>query len=319
MFDFIGVGVLVLLTALFGFLAFKSWTAKNAILKWGGGIVTSLLTLVCGLLLVLGLVGFAKLNAKHNNPVSDVQIAGTPEQLARGQNLAQTCVGCHSPNAQMPLTGRNFFEGGGPPIGTLYAPNLTPAGNLASWSDGEIIRAIREGIHKDGRSLLIMPSGTFKNMSDEDVQALVAYLRSQPAAGEASPTPQITVVGALFMNIAPFQTAQEPVGVVTAPPAGVSAEYGQYLVSFIGCTDCHAPDLAGITPEESQGGPAGPNITKVIPSWTEEEFVTFFRTGQLPNGNPVGPEMPWQEYDKALSDDELKAIYAYLHGLPPID
>ncbi len=319
MFDFVGIGVLVLLTALFGFLAFRSWGAKNAILKWGGLGLTGLLTLACGLVLVLALMGFGKLNTNYNsaNPVSDVQVAGTPEQIARGERLVQICTGCHSPNGQLPLIGQNFFEGGGPPIGSLYAPNLTPA-HLQDWSDGEIIRAIREGVHKDGRSLLIMPAEHFRYMADEDVQAIVAFLRAQPAIDPDTPSSQINTVGALLINVAPFQTRQEPVGRVSAPPAGPTAEYGQYLVDMVGCKSCHGPNLEGGDPEQQNGPVPGPNLTKIVPDWTEAEFSQFFRSGELPGGVSVTENMPWQEYNRMATDDDLKAMFAYLHSLPPV-
>jgi len=318
MFDFVGVLVLTALAALFGFLVTRAWGAKNAVLKWGGVTVTGLLTLILIALLVFSLIGFYKLNAQHDNPVSEVKVAGTPEQIARGEKLVKICLGCHSPNGQLPLTGQNFFAEGGPPIGILYAPNLTPT-HLKDWSDGEIIRAIREGVHKNGRALIIMPAEVFRHLSSEDVQSLVAFLRAQPAVEpDTSPT-QFNTLGALFTNLGPFQTRQEPVGNVTAPPEGPTADYGAYLVSVIGCTSCHGANLEGIDPSQTNGPPPGPNLTRVIPNWTEEEFMTFFRTGQLPSGSTIGELMPWKDINDFATDDDLKAMYAYLHSLPPVE
>ena len=99
-------------------------------------------------------------------------MAGTAAQIARGEKLANTCSSCHSPGNELPLSGSNFgVKFDMPPLGTLYAPNLTLSGDINDWTDGEVVRAIREGVHKDGRSLLIMPSDNFRNLSD-DVQAL---------------------------------------------------------------------------------------------------------------------------------------------------
>ena len=286
----------------------------------GGVIIAGLLTLIPTALLVLSLIGFYKLNQQKSNPVSDVKVAGTPEQIARGEKLANICLGCHSPDGQLPLSGQNFIAGEGvPPVGTLYAPNLTPAGEIKDWSDGEIIRAIREGVHKNGRSLLIMPAELFRNMSDDDVQALVAYLRLQPAAGEVSPPTRLNLLGSLFMNLGDFRTAQEPVGHVTAPLAGVTADYGKYLVDIIGCRSCHGDQLQGRSPDDQNGPPPGPNITKVIPQWSEEQFITFFRSGQIPSGATIGELMPWKDVSAFASDDDLKAMYAYLHSLPPVE
>jgi cytochrome c553 len=318
MFDFVGVGILVILLLLFGFLTWRSWRAQNRLVRWGGAIICGLLTLLVALVAGAALNGFVQLNKTYSNPVADVKVAGTPEQLARGAKLANTCVGCHSSNGQLPLTGQNFGEGG-PPLGTLYATNLTPGGELKDWSDGEIIRAIREGIHKSGRSLLIMPAGSFHGMSDDDVQSLVAFLRSQPAAPATPPT-NINVMGALLVTISngAFLTAQPPVsGPIAHPPEGPTAEYGEYLISSVaGCRDCHGANLAGGIPTDN-GPPAGPSLTTVGQRWSEADFIKAMRTGTKPDGVAFSEEMPWQEINAFASDDDLKALYAYLKTLAP--
>jgi cytochrome c553 len=159
-------------------------------------------TLASVLAFALTLVGFYKVNFPPvRGTPSDIKIAATPEQLARGAKIAQICAGCHSATEDPPLTGQNMFaNGGGPPVGTMYAPNLTPAGEIKDWTDGEIIRAIREGIHKSGRSLIVMPAEIFAT-SDADVQSVVAFLRSQPATGAQSPPTKLNVVGALLIAL----------------------------------------------------------------------------------------------------------------------
>ncbi len=329
MFDTVGVLILIVLIALFGFLTTRAWKLKNVILKWGGMIIAGLLTLISTAMLILALVGFTKLNERFDNPIANVQVTGTAAQIARGKQLANICVSCHTSNGQFPLSGVNFLAKFPlPPIGTFYAPNLTPSGNIQDWTDGELIRAIREGIHKDGRSLLIMPAENFRNLSDDDVQALVAYLRSQPATGGPTPTNQFNLLGALFMNLSDFRTAQQPVGSVTAPQPG-TPEYGKYMVDVIGCRSCHGDQLQGKVDNGQPGPPPGPNLTQIVPLWTEEQFMTFFNTGELPGGGTVpiltlpsgfsSPRMPWPEVRAAATDDELKAMYAYLHSLPPVE
>lgn len=330
MFDIVGVTILVVLILLFGFLTLRAWKAKSTLLKWIGTLLSGLLTLIPTALLILALIGFSKLNQHYDNPVEDVQVAGTPEQIARGEQLANICISCHTTENQLPLSGTNFatkFDL--PPLGTLYAPNLTPSGNITDWTDGEIIRAIREGIHKDGRSMLIMPSSSFRNLSDDDVQAIVAFLRSQPATGEPAPENHFNLLGAIFMNLSDFRVAQPPTGHVTAPPQTVTAEYGEYLVDIIGCQDCHGPQLEGKVDNGQPGPPPGPNLTKIIPQWTEDEFMTFFNTGTLPGGAQVPtltlnsgftePRMPWPVVRAVTSDDDLKAMYLYLHNLSPVE
>lgn len=327
MFDTAGVFILVISIILFSLLGRRAWKLKNVLLKWGVVILSGVLALISAILLGLALVGFNKLNVPHNNPVANIQVERTPARIARGEQLAHICMGCHSPNEQLPLSGANLLARYPlPPIGTLYAPNLTPSGNIKGWTDGEVIRAIREGVHQNGRSLLAMPANDFRYMSDEDVQALVAYLRSQPAVGSPTPDNRLNLVGALFINFVDFRTAQQPAGHVTAPQPG-TPEYGDYLVSVIGCRGCHGKQLQGRL-HTGPGGPSGPNLTMIVPHWTEEQFMTFFNTGQLPGGSTVpvetfrdglkAPVMPWTEVRAATTDEDLKAIYAYIHILPPV-
>lgn len=328
MFDFVGLLVLIVLMAALGFLTVRAWGLDNAVLKWGGLTLAGLLTVIATALLVLALVGFAEVNQRFANPIGDGQVAGTTAQIARGERLAQTCVSCHGPDNRLPLAGVNFAARFPlPPMGTLYAPNLTPGGNVDDWTDGELIRAIREGIHKNGRSLLIMPASTYRNLSDDDVQAIVAYLRSQPPTGEPTPDNRLSVLGAIFTFLFDFRTAQLPVANVSAPQPGTSA-HGKYLVDILGCRECHGDQLQGKVDNGQPGPPPGPNLTQIVPQWTEEQFMTLFNTGKLPGGStlPIGtlpsgfaePRMPWTVIRAAATDDELRAIFAYLHSLPPV-
>jgi mono/diheme cytochrome c family protein len=329
MFDIAGVTIVVILIVVFGFLTVRAWKAKRVWLKWIGTILSGLLTLIPAVLLILAMIGFYKLNQRFDNPVAEIQVARTPAQIARGEKLANICVSCHTPDNQLPLSGSNFatkFDF--PPLGTLYAPNLTPSGNIKDWTDGEVIRAIREGVHKNGRSLMVMPSANFRNLSDEDVQALVAYLRSQPATGGPTPKNQFNILGAIFTNLFDFRTAQQPVSHVTAPQAD-TPEYGKYLVDIIGCRDCHGEQLQGRVENGQPGPPPGPNLTLIIPQWTEEQFMTFFNTGRLPGGGTVPiltlnngfsePKMPWPVVRATTTDDDLKAMFTYLHALPAVE
>ena len=329
MFDIVGVFIIIVLITLFGYLTTRAWKLKIAILRWGGVIIAGLLTLISTTLLVIALIGFYKLNERYDNPVANVQVTGTAAQIARGQQLAHMCVNCHATDSQLPLSGTDMAaKFPFPPLGTLYAPNLTPSGNITDWTDGEVIRAIREGVHKNGRSLLIMPAVTYRNLSDDDVQALVAYLRSQPATGGLTPSTQFNLLGALFLNLGDFQTAQQPVGSVTVPQPG-TPEYGKYMVDILGCRFCHGDQLQGKLDNGQPGPPPGPNLTLIVPKWTEEQFMTFFNTGELPGGKTVPiltlpsgfsePRMPWPMVRAATTDEELMAMYAYLHSLPLLE
>lgn len=316
MFDFVGVGALVLLAALFGWLALRARRATHALVKWGGLVLSGLLAVVCTTVLLVALVGFYKLGHQpYAYPALDLKVAGTPEQVARGTKFIGFCAACHSPAGQPPLTGQDFAKEG-PPLGTLYAPNLTPAGEIHAWSDGEIIRAIRGGLHQSGRPLLIMPSDVFRNLSDADVQAIVAALRAQPAEGTASPPTRLNVLAAVFVGAGMFPTSAQPpiTAPVLAPAADTSAAYGHYLVSILGCQLCHGEHLTGGTGGK-MGPPQGPDLTFLLSRWSAAEFTSTLRTGVDPAQHTLAEGMPWKMISAFASDDDLKAIHAYLHGL----
>ncbi len=316
--NLITILVLIALLVLFAWLARRAWRARNAIVKWVGVVLAGLLTLILALATIVAAVGFFKLYVPSGNPVTNVKVQGTPDQIARGQKFANLCAGCHSTATKLPLDGANDnFVGG---LGTVVPPNLTPAGPLKDWSDGEIIRAIREGVHQNGRALIIMPSETFHNYSDADVQAVVAYLRSQPAVNHDTPTNDLGPVAMFLVGAGIFPTAvQQPITQpVIAPPAGVTADYGKYLVDVSGCRVCHGEYLAGGKP----GGftPVGPNLTVIVPKWNSDaDFVKTIRTGVDPTGHTLNPDMmPYKELSAMYTDDELRAIYQYVHGLAPL-
>jgi len=148
MIDFVGLAVILLVALAFGYLTKRAWGAKNKVLKWVGVVLAGLLTLIFAAGFIAAVMGTIQVNANYNasNPAPNVQVKATAEQLAWGEKYAKLCAGCHSSNQQLPLAG-NQFGGEIPlPIGTLYAPNLTPAGDIKNWTDGEVIRAIREGV-----------------------------------------------------------------------------------------------------------------------------------------------------------------------------
>lgn len=265
---------------------------------------------------VIALTGIWRAQAPRVRPVPDVQIAATAEQVARGERLAWLCVDCHSPSGALPLNGgtQNLLPAN-LPLGELYAPNLTPAGTIAKWKDGEVIRAIREGLDNRGVPLASMPSQAFRNMSDEDVQALVAYLRSQSPLRHDQRPNQVTILSALVVGAGVAPTSEQPpiTGPVTAPPPGVTGEYGRYLVAISGCADCHGAALDGVPP--NQFVPAGPSLRGLGPRYNQDQFLTLFRSGQAVGGRQLSPAMPWVSIGRAMTDDELKAMYVYLAGL----
>jgi mono/diheme cytochrome c family protein len=269
--------VLLLIAGLFAFLAVLAARARRAVVKWPSMILAGLLAIT--FLLVAGLIGRGMYLAsiKRNYPVASVAVDSTPERLARGEHLAQTvCAACHTADGEtLPLSGGpNLSEDTGLPLGDLYPPNLTPAGTIATWTDGEILRAIREGVHQSGRQLVVMPVQRLRNLSDEDAYAVVAYLRSQAAIENEVPRVTLSPL-AYFMagaNMVTFQAAALT-GPITAPQKAATAEYGEYVISYVDCRDCHGEQLDG---EVSPPTPPGPNLA-LVKGWTAEQFVTTLR------------------------------------------
>jgi mono/diheme cytochrome c family protein len=319
-FDPLSFLALALLAVLFAWITWRAAHVRLGFLRWLAVLVANPATLLLLSATVFAAIGYYRLSASRDNPVPDINVQDTPEQLARGERLANYCAVCHSSAGTLPLNGstQDFAEAPGvPSLGDLYPPNLTPAGPLSSWSDGQIIRAIREGIHANGRTLVLMPSGTFHNMSDEDVQAVVGYLRSQPAVQHNPPSNQLNVLGVIMVGLGFFPTSAQPpvTQPIVAPPEGTPA-YGEYLVAISGCRGCHGPDLAGRKPFGF--APSGPNLTAAVPKWSLTGFTQTFRVGVDPEGDRLDPQqMPWRNYSPMFSDDDLAAIYAYLHSLKP--
>jgi mono/diheme cytochrome c family protein len=168
--------------------------------------------------------------------------------------------------------------------------------------------------------LIIMPSEVFRNLSDVDVQAIVAYLRSQSAVEPNTPPTKLNVIGALFIGAGLAPTSAQPpiTQPIVAPVEGVSADYGKYLVSILGCPLCHGENLAG-RKSGGPGPPGGPNLTLILPKWSVEDFIHTLRTGVDPYNRTLAEGMPWKEVSTFARDEDLKAMYAYLHGLTPIE
>jgi cytochrome c553 len=310
--------IIIAIVVVLGWLAWRAWHAKNKAVKWIGGIVSTLLTLVVALVGVFMLIGFVKFTAPRNAPLPELTIAGTPAQIARGQHLANSfCASCHSATNELPLTGGVDLGKDFPmPLGTFVTANLTPAGPLKDWSDGEIFRAIRNGMDKDGQVLFAMSGARGRHLSDEDIAAVIAYLRSQPAVANETQTPldQPSALALILVGAGVIPEPEPPTTqAIAMPPKGPTAEFGKYILSYQDCVLCHGENLTGGEP--GQLAPVGPNLSGVK-KWTQQQFINTLRTGVDPDGHALnGQLMPWQNVGR-MDDDELAAVYAYITGLP---
>jgi mono/diheme cytochrome c family protein len=297
-------------------------------------------------------VSYLSLRKPAQRPASAEKVEATPERVARGRYLVHhvsVCLDCHSERTSayaLPIKPGREGVGGfiwdkriGFP-GTLAAANLTPDldTGLGKWTDGEILRAMREGVDREGNALFpIMPYGHYSKMSDEDAKSIVAYLRTVAPQRYARPKKALDVPLNFIEKFVPQPIAAP----VPAPDKTNEVAYGQYLVTIGACGECH-------TPKDDQGNPlpgmelAGgfemltpdfrvvtanitPHPSTFMGRATREEFIGRFRAfqGYTAETAPQAEKgkntlMPWIAYS-GLTDEDLGAMYAYLKTVPPVD
>ena len=314
MFDILNLAAPITAAALFAWLALWAWRSKNRLLKWGGAGAAGVLAVLVSILVVFMSIGLVKLRTRAA-ATPELMVAGTASQVHRGKAIVDGfCGACHSKTGT--LTGGMDVGKDFPiPIGSFVSSNLTPVGQLSHWSDGEIFRAIRNGVDAKGHWLIIMSLTNAGKLSDDDIEALIAYIRSQPPAGERTPEPpdQLNALGLIMLG-AGMLPEGKPVtsGVIKAPAKGPSAQYGEYILSYQDCRECHGSKLTGGV--QGQLPPIGPGLS-IMKDWTLEGFISTMRTGVDPAGHHLGKAMPWQPIGK-MDDEELTAMYEYLVGLP---
>lgn len=310
---------------------------------------------VLGILVVAagGVVASLALRKPSQRPAALEQIERTPERIARGRYVAENlsgCIDCHSdrnPTWAMPPKRGTEGQGGfvfdekfGVP-GKVCAQNITPDRETGkgTWTDGELVRAIREGVDREGGAVFpMMPYEYFHEMSDEDARSVVAYLRTLPAIKHEVPPRTLAFPVNLLVKLSPRPILHP---VETPDDAKDHHAYGKYLVAIALCMDCHtAHDDHGqrLPGREFAGGwvmrgPWGTVVTAnltphpetFVGRATKAEFIGRFKSleavddqhgaAAAPGRNTV---MPWYPYSR-LTEKDLGAIYDYLRTLPPIE
>lgn len=311
-------------------------------LKVLGGIVLVVVALIAG-----GL-SWLSLRKPAQNPASAEKIDATPERLARGKYVVEhvaDCLGCHSDHLlafSLPVKPGTEGEGGfifdkklGFP-GVVAAQNITsdPETGLGKWTDGEILRAMREGIDRDGNALFpMMPYVHFAHMSDEDAKSVVVYLRTLKPVRHGVPAKHLDFPVNYIVKFIPKPLA----GPVAAPDRNDHVAYGRYLARIGGCYECHTPHdphnnldetkifAGGWTMEGPWGKVVTANLTPATDGFmshaTKQEFVGRFKAFASIDSTPVpagrNTVMPWQAF-AGMTDDDLGAIYEYLKTVKPV-
>lgn len=281
----------------------------------------------------------ARQHLKYDAPYPAIKASTDSSVIARGKHLVTGpahCIDCHSwiHNKDSALRmGENVSLVGGTafnlPFGTFYTHNLTPdkETGIGNMTDGEIARVLRYSVKKNGEAVL--PFMPFQNLSDEDLTAIISYLRSLQPVRNPVPDHQYNVVGNLIKAFL-IKPAGPTEKIAVAVKEDTTAEYGRYMVMAVAnCNECHTKrdaignyvgePLAGGTVFEEKGKPTliSPNLTPDssgrLFKWSQELFIKRFRMGRI---IPYS-HMPWESFSR-MSDTELKAIYKYLQTLKPV-
>jgi mono/diheme cytochrome c family protein len=294
-------------------------------LKWVG--------IVLGVLLggiVIGLIAIyfssqARLTRVYDVPNETVAIPTDAKSLELGKRIFQYrgCEGCHG----VDLSGLVYLND--PAVGQVISTNLTSGkgGVGGDMSDADWVRAIRHGVRKDGTGSLFMPSTEFYFLSDEDLGAMIAYIKSVPPVDHEQAPSKVSFTGRIVMTLVkgitfiPAELIPHNAARPTPPEVGITPEYGEYLTQS--CKVCHGLTMSGgVIPGFPPDWPPAPNITfgggSALLTWTEQDFINTIRTGVTPNKLELRSQyMPWKSY-RYMSDDELKAVWVYLQSLPKL-
>jgi cytochrome c553 len=304
---------------------------------------------------LLGLAAFAAgCGGKYVRPVTSEKIDATPERLIRGGYLVNqvcACGACHTTRenghiaseperADAFLGGGNIFVAHGMSDG-IWIPNITPdvETGVGGWSDDELMRAIRDGVAKDGHFLLpFMPFGAFQHMSDEDLRSVVAYLRTVPPYKQPKPRAenQLGLVPRLLFTKIGVQM-HPPAHDVPPPDKANKIKYGEYVATIAVCAECHSLTKKGPRKQDdpqylagSEGPMEDPSFGKVwarnltpdaetgLGKFHPEQIKQALRNGKRLDGKRMAPPMTIMlPHYSGMAEEDLDALVAYLKSLPP--
>ncbi|WP_421376737.1 molybdopterin cofactor-binding domain-containing protein [Paraburkholderia sp. DD10] len=260
--------------------------------------------------------------------------AFSPERVARGKLLASlgNCAVCHTARNGVPNAGGKPLD---TPFGTVYSTNITPDAQtgIGTWSLDAFMRAMRQGISRDGHHLYpAFPYTSFRNTSDDDLKALYAYLMAQTPVRSRPPETRL----AFPFSVRPLMAAWNGLFLertAFTADATQSAQWnrGAYLVNGLGhCGACHTPRNAfgaektgaafmGGGLAEGWEAPALSTLSNAPVPWSEDELFSYLRQGHAPlHGVAAGPMAPVVSELAALPDSDIRAMAAYLASLSPL-
>lgn len=302
------------------------------------------LLLIIGMILLVGIVAATFISIRgipsYEAKKIDYHVEITPERVERGKKLALLlCSNCHKDAETGNLTGHLMLDAP-KEFGKVYSQNITQdkTYGIGTWTDGEILYLLRTGIKKDGK---YAPPWMAKlpTMADEDINSVIAFLRSNDPMVAASPVEDKPCVPSflakVLANVA-FKPLPMPDHKIEMPDTNNPIAIGKYLIYNLDCFSCHSADFKSndyLNPEKSVGYLGGgnkplnmqgnPMITQNLTpddetgtgKWSEERFVNALKYGIMENQPSLRfPMVPYV----SLTDQEAKAIYAYLRTVPPM-
>jgi mono/diheme cytochrome c family protein len=288
------------------------------VLKWIGGALAVLVVLVIALALAANIAYDRKRTRVVTLDVKGVAVVSDETALARGKYLfaSRGCGDCHGANG----AGRVFIDdtAGG---FRVRSPNITPGGT-AGYTDADWVKVIRHGVKRDGRAVLVMPSEDYNRLTDADVAALIAYLRSLPAVPGGAAEFSVPLPLKALYGFGVIKDAAEKID-HTLPPStpvaeGVTVEHGRYVANL--CLGCHGSGLSGgRIPDGAPDWPPASNLTpgagSVMTRYdSADKLKAMFRSGKRPDGSSIAA-MPFGTL-RELTDTDVAALYAYLQSVP---
>jgi mono/diheme cytochrome c family protein len=291
---------------------------------------------------------------KYIRATSNENVQSTPERIARGGylvNQGMSCGACHTTRAGGTMLGGErtdmYLAGNGfelPSLGfRFWIPNLTSdvETGLGGWSDDEIMRAIRDGVGKDQHLFFpMMPFSSYQHLSDEDLRAVVAYLRSVPPVKSPRTIAKNELGFFLELLINRGVLAHPPAHDVPPPPrpAEDKVKYGEYVMRLGHCWECHSATSSGPRDVDESGFLSGwdeaqefPGVGKVyfrnltpdretgLGKYSAEQLKQSLRTGKRLDGKPMAiPMSLFVPHLSGLSDEDLDALVAFLKAVPPV-
>ena len=295
------------------------------VLKWVGIGLGSVFALLYVVSFIFYFVGRSRINDSYDVQAEVVEIPESAEAIERGRQLVTAptaCLECHGAD----LGGDVVFDQAG--LVTIYGPNITSGRGsvVTGYTDADWVRAIRHGVNRDGKGLIIMPSEAYQHLSREDLGAIIAYAKSVPPVDRESKKSSFGFGGKILTGLGLFGDPiaaevidHDDLPFQDMPEIGVTSEYGGYLVSIGLCESCHGDDLSGgsIDPLSSNA----PDLTRqgMAGRWTQDQFANVLRIGITPEGKQLDTDiMPWNLFT-SLSDEDIEAIWLYLRSLPAED